>query len=158
MHCKTGCPKAIWAYFISDTVDSRDLSAFDARYAGGGHRTIGDFRALHLAEFTELDIPAEIQLKQARLQTIETAKQRLEERRRLKTAQTQTDYRQRKWLAEPPNYWIKNMLGFRHFSMRGLEKTQADFKCVRMAVNLRRMGAMQMGYGKKGTPQLIFDS
>jgi transposase len=90
-------------YFISDTVDSLNLSAFHARYASGGprnqpfhpammvkilvygyaigvfssrkiarklhedvafrvlaadnfaaHRTIRDFRALHLAEFTEL--------------------------------------------------------------------------------------------------------
>jgi transposase/IS5 family transposase len=63
---------------------------------------------------------------------------------KFETAQTQTDYRQRKWLAEPPNGWIKNVLGFRQFSMRGLEKVQAEFKLVCMALNLRRMGAMQM--------------
>jgi transposase len=63
---------------------------------------------------------------------------------KFETAQTQLDYRQRKWLAEPPNGWIKNVLGFRQFSMRGLEKAQAEFKLVCMALNLRRMGAMQM--------------
>ena len=96
-------PQGHLAYFINDTVDSLDLSAFHARYAAGGprnqpfhpammvkvmvyayatgtfssrkiarklfedvafrvlaadnfpaHRTIRDFRALHLAEFTEL--------------------------------------------------------------------------------------------------------
>ena len=96
-------PQGHLAYFISDTVDSLDLSDFHARYAAGGprnqpfhpvmivkvlvyayatgtfssrkiarklfedvafrvlaadnfpaHRTIRDFRALHLAEFTEL--------------------------------------------------------------------------------------------------------
>jgi transposase len=96
-------PQGHLAYFISDTVDSLNLSAFHARYAGGGsrnqpfhpammvkvlvyayatgvfssrkiarklhediafrvlgadnfpaHRTIRDFRALHLAEFSEL--------------------------------------------------------------------------------------------------------
>jgi transposase len=96
-------PAGHLAYFISDTVDSLELKAFHARYAGGGsrnqpfhpammvkvlvyayatgvfssrkiakklhediafrvlaadnfpaHRTIRDFRALHLAEFTEL--------------------------------------------------------------------------------------------------------
>jgi transposase len=96
-------PAGHLAYFISDTVDSLNLSAFHARYASGGprnqpfhpammvkilvygyaigvfssrkiarklhedvafrvlaadnfaaHRTIRDFRALHLAEFTEL--------------------------------------------------------------------------------------------------------
>lgn len=96
-------PQGHLAYFINDTVDSLNLTAFHARYAGGGsrnqpfnpammvkvlvyayatgvfssrkiarklhedvafrvlaadnfaaHRTIRDFRALHLAEFTEL--------------------------------------------------------------------------------------------------------
>ena len=96
-------PQGHLAYFISDTIDSLNLSAFHARYAGGGsrnqpfhpammvkvlvyayatgvfssrkiarklhedvafrvlgaanfpaHRTIRDFRALHLGEFTEL--------------------------------------------------------------------------------------------------------
>ncbi len=96
-------PQGHLAYFINDTVDSLNLSAFHARYAGGGsrnqpchpammvkvlvyayatgtfssrkiarklhedvafrvlaaenfpaHRTIREFRAVHLAEFTEL--------------------------------------------------------------------------------------------------------
>ena len=47
-------------------------------------------------------------------------------------------------LAEPPNGWIKNDLGFRQFSMRGLEKVKAEFKLVCLALNfLRRVGAMQ---------------
>ena len=53
-------------------------------------------------------------------------------------------YRKRKWIAEPPNGWIKSVLGFRQFSMRGLDKARAEFKLVCMALNLRRMGAMQM--------------
>ena len=59
------------------------------------------------------------------------------------TEQGKRDYRKRKWIAEPPNGWIKNVLGFRQFSMRGLQKAQAEFKLVCMALNLRRMGAMQ---------------
>jgi transposase len=51
-------------------------------------------------------------------------------------------YRRRKWIAEPPNGWIKNVLGFRQFSLRGLEKVQAEWKLVCMALNLRRMGAL----------------
>ncbi|WP_231374701.1 MULTISPECIES: transposase [unclassified Polaromonas] len=53
------------------------------------------------------------------------------------------DYRKRKWIAEPPNGWIKNVLGFRQFSMRGLENVKAEFKLVCLALNLRRMGAMR---------------
>jgi IS5 family transposase len=64
---------------------------------------------------------------------------------KFETAQGRLDYRKRKWIAEPPNGWIKNVLGFRQFSMRGLQKAQAEFKLVCLALNLRRMGAMQMG-------------
>ena len=46
-------------------------------------------------------------------------------------------------IAEPPNGWIKSVLGFRQFSMRGLKKAQAEFKLVCLALNLRRMGAIQ---------------
>ena len=62
---------------------------------------------------------------------------------KFETEQTKIDYRKRKWIAEPPNGWIKNVLGFRQFSMRGLKKAQAEFKLVCIALNLRRMGAMQ---------------
>ena len=51
-------------------------------------------------------------------------------------------YRRRKWLAEPPNGWIKHVLGFRQFTLRGLEKVQAEWKLVCMALNLRRMGTL----------------
>jgi transposase/IS5 family transposase len=64
---------------------------------------------------------------------------------KFETQQGRLDYRKRKWIAEPPNGWIKNVLGFRQFSMRGLKKAQAEFKLVCLALNLRRMGAMQMG-------------
>jgi IS5 family transposase len=62
---------------------------------------------------------------------------------KFETEQGKADYRKRKWIAEPPNGWIKNVLGFRQFSMRGLKKAQAEFKLVCLALNLRRMGAMQ---------------
>ena len=63
---------------------------------------------------------------------------------KFETEQGKLDYRKRKWIAEPPNGWIKNVLGFRQFSMRGLEKAKAEFKLVCLALNLRRMGAMQV--------------
>jgi hypothetical protein len=64
---------------------------------------------------------------------------------KFETEQGKADYKKRKWIAEPPNGWIKNVLGFRQFSMRGLKKAQAEFKLVCLALNLRRMGAMQAG-------------
>jgi transposase len=64
---------------------------------------------------------------------------------KMQTPEARAAYRRRKWLAEPPNGWIKNVLGFRQFSMRGLHRAQAEWKLVCMALNLRRMAAMQAG-------------
>jgi IS5 family transposase len=58
------------------------------------------------------------------------------------SAAIQAAYRKRKWLSEPPNGWIKSILGFRQFSMRGLAKAQAEWKLVCAALNLRRMAKM----------------
>jgi len=62
---------------------------------------------------------------------------------RLQTDAGKAAYRKRKWIAEPPNGWIKSVLGFRQFSLRGLHRVQAEFKLVCLALNLRRMGALR---------------
>jgi hypothetical protein len=64
---------------------------------------------------------------------------------KFQTDKGKADYRKRKWIAEPPNGGIKNMLRFRQLSMRELEKAKAkaEFKLVCMALNLRTMAAMQ---------------
>lgn len=61
---------------------------------------------------------------------------------RFKSSATQDAYRRRKWLSEPPNGWIKHVLGFRQFSMRGIAKAQAEWKLVCAALNLKRMAHM----------------
>jgi hypothetical protein len=61
---------------------------------------------------------------------------------RMKTPEARTAYRRRKWLSEAPNGWIKNVLGFRQFSLRGLHRVQAEWKLVCMALNLRRMATL----------------
>ena len=62
---------------------------------------------------------------------------------KLRSAQGQLDYAKRKWIAEPPNGWIKSVLGFRQFSLRGLHRVTAEWKLVCMALNLRRMCVLQ---------------
>ena len=62
---------------------------------------------------------------------------------KLQTDAVRTAYAKRKWIAEPPNGWIKNVLGFRQFSMRGLQRVKAEWKLVCLALNLRRMATMQ---------------
>ena len=58
---------------------------------------------------------------------------------KLQTDEGKDAYRKRKWIAEPPNGWIKNILGFRQFSLRGLHRADAEWKLVCAALNLRRM-------------------
>lgn len=62
---------------------------------------------------------------------------------KLQTDEGKAAYRRRKWIAEPPNGWVKSVLGFRQFSMRGLHRVQAEWKLVCMALNLRRMCTLQ---------------
>lgn len=61
---------------------------------------------------------------------------------KLQTERARAAYRKRKWLSEPPHGWIKNVLGFRQFSLRGIDKVRAEWQLVCLALNLRRMGAM----------------
>lgn len=51
-------------------------------------------------------------------------------------------YRRRKAIVEAPNAWIKHLLGFRSFSVRGRRKVTAEWKLVCTALNLRRMGRL----------------
>ena len=61
---------------------------------------------------------------------------------KLQTEEGRAAYRKRKWIAEPPNGWIKNVLGFRQFSMRGLHRVRAEWKLVCLALNLRRRAVL----------------
>ena len=58
---------------------------------------------------------------------------------RLQTTEGQAAYRRRKAIVEAPNGWVKSVLGFRQFSLRGREKVLAEWKLVCLALNLRRM-------------------
>ena len=49
---------------------------------------------------------------------------------------------QRKWLSEAPNGWIKEVLGFRRFSLRGLAKVRGEWDLVCLALNIKRMGTV----------------
>jgi IS5 family transposase len=62
--------------------------------------------------------------------------------RKLRMQQGRRRYRKRKHIAEPPFGWIKAVLGFRQFSLRGLKKVKAEWQLVCLAANLRRMNRM----------------
>ena len=58
---------------------------------------------------------------------------------KLATEAGRAQYAQRKWLSEAPIGWIKEALGFRRFSVRGLDKVQGEWDLVCLALNVKRM-------------------
>ena len=60
--------------------------------------------------------------------------------RKRRTKRSRKIYKQRKAIVEPVFGWIKSVLGFRSFSMRGLEKVSGEWSLVCLALNLKRMG------------------
>ena len=69
------------------------------------------------------------------------AKARMAEK--LATAPGRAQYARRKWLSEAPNGWIKEVLGFRRFSLRGLNKVQGEWDLVCLALNVKRLQGLQ---------------
>ena len=58
---------------------------------------------------------------------------------KLATPEGAAAYRRRKVIVEPVFGWIKRVVGFRQFSLRGLENVTAEWNLVCLAMNLRRM-------------------
>lgn len=63
-------------------------------------------------------------------------------RRKLATKRGRKRYRTRKCIVEPVFGWVKHVLGFRAFSLRGLRKVAGEWNLVCLALNLRRMAAI----------------
>jgi transposase len=59
--------------------------------------------------------------------------------RKLTSKRGRDRYRKRKAIVEPVFGWVKRVLGFRAFSLRGLRKVAGEWNLVCMALNLRRM-------------------
>lgn len=66
--------------------------------------------------------------------------------RKLATKRGRARYRRRKAIVEPVFGWVKRVLGFRAFSMRGLRKVAGEWSLVCLALNLRRMAVKGVGW------------
>jgi transposase len=62
---------------------------------------------------------------------------------RFATPEGKAHYRRRKVIPEPVFGWIKHVMGFRQFSLRGLTKVTGEWSLVCLALNVRRMWALQ---------------
>jgi transposase len=61
--------------------------------------------------------------------------------KKLATKRGRARYKKRKGIVEPVFGWVKSVLGFRAFSVRGLRKVAGEWSLVCLAINLRRMAA-----------------
>ena len=62
---------------------------------------------------------------------------------KLATEEGRRRYARRKWQAEAPIGWIKEAMGFRRFSVRGLENVQGEWALVCLALNVKRLHTLQ---------------
>ena len=63
--------------------------------------------------------------------------------KKLATEAGRARYAERKWLSEAPIGWIKEALGFRRFSVRGLNKVRGEWDLVCLALNVKRMQGLE---------------
>src|SRR6266853_3485461 len=68
---------------------------------------------------------------------VHVATQRMADR--LQSVAGRARYRRRKAIVEPVIGWIKEVLGFRRFSLRGVVKARGEWNVVCLAVNLKRL-------------------
>jgi transposase len=108
--------------------------------ADAGYRSEANFEQ---AESKNIDVVVALgregKAEAAPVSASNPATQRMKEK--LKSAEGAEAYRRRKVIVEPVFGWIKNVLGFRQFSFRGLKKTNAEWHLVCLAMNLRRMSS-----------------
>ena len=64
---------------------------------------------------------------------------------KLATPEGKARYARRKWLSEAPNGWIKEAMGFRRFSVRGLAKARGERDLACLALDVVRMGRLAAG-------------
>ena len=108
--------------------------------ADAGYRSEENFAALERAEIDAF-VPLGREGKSARDPGEgKEATARMQEK--LNTDEGRARYRRRKHIAEPPFGWLKHVLGFRSFSLRGLVNVAGEFCLVALALNLRRMKGM----------------
>jgi hypothetical protein len=65
--------------------------------------------------------------------------------RKLKTEEGKAVYKKRKETVEPVFGIIKNVMGFRQFMLRGIEKVNTEWSLVRVAYNFKRLHRLMEG-------------
>lgn len=106
--------------------------------ADAGYRSESNFQTLE-----ERGIEGFVALGRERDRTPKTPDRKLAATGRMfckmKTRRARDHYRKRKYIGEPPFAWIKAVMGFRRFSVRGLPNVSNECTLACLAANLRRL-------------------
>ena len=102
------------------------------------HRTICEFRRRHLGDFERMFVEVVRLAREMGVVRFGT----LGAKGSVDGTKVRANASKRKWLSEGPNGWIKEVLGFRRFSLRGLDKVRGEWHLVCLALNVRRLAAM----------------
>jgi len=106
--------------------------------ADAGYKSEANFRELEARALTAyVPLGREHRKRPKPIAAEMVATRRME--RRMKGPRAKGQYRKRKYLAEAPFGWMKNVLGFRQFLLRTLAGARGEFSLVGLATNLRRM-------------------
>lgn len=126
---------------LVDQTESNTNQRPERLLADAGYRDEKSFQVLE-AKKIEAYIPLGRENKQAPQPPTEErpASRRMSEK--LKTEAGRTYYKRRKAIVEPVFGWIKQILGFRRFSLRGLDQVSGEWGLVCLAVNLKRMNRL----------------
>jgi transposase len=104
--------------------------------ADAGYRAEATFQTLEARDITAyISLGHEVRPSKAP-NPAHVATQRMADR--LKSEAGRARYRRRKAIVEPVLGWIKEVLGFRRFSLRGAAKARGEWNLVCLAVNLKR--------------------
>ena len=107
--------------------------------ADAGYRSEGNFQALEergICGYISLGRAGKAPAREPRKHFMATHRMK----RRMATKRGKLRYRKRKHIAEPPFGWIKDVLGFRRFHLRGLQAVRGEWNLMCLALNLKRMG------------------
>ncbi|MEX0824015.1 MAG: IS1182 family transposase [Woeseia sp.] len=119
---------------VEDTLEAQP----EGLLADAGYRKEDDFEAL---ECRGIDACISVRRESQTGEEIDGEKYPATRRmvEKLATPEGRERYRERKHIVEAVNGWIKQVMGFRQFSIRGLKGAAGEWDLVCMAANLRRM-------------------
>ena len=75
--------------------------------------------------------------------------------KKLASTKVRAQYAKRKWISEVPNNWITEVLGFRRFSLRGMEKVRGERHLVCLALNTKRMRELAACCARDAAPRRL---